>query len=109
MRRAGRLPDMRQSVTARDSKGAQLLLHAGVQAQGDRRQRAERKCAEDVGSIQGLARARLRLLFRQTVAAGDEDEKRRQEFPDRAPLDDQPLMRVSSNLESNHAAVSGPF
>ena len=39
--------------------------------------------------------AGLRMLLGQAVAPGEEDPKRRQELPDRAALDDQPLKRCA--------------
>ena len=58
-----------------------------------------RQRAQDGRRIQGLARAGLRLLLDQAFAAGEEDQKRRQELSDRAAVDDQPLIPVCRNLE----------
>ena len=65
------------------------------QAQGPCHQRAQRQRAQDRRRIQGLARPGLRLLLdARTVAAGEENKKRRQELSDRAAVDDQPLIRL---------------
>ena len=55
--------------------------------------------------VQGLARARLRLLFDQAITVGAEDQKRRQELPDRAPLDDQPLERAPADRNAGSLAL----
>jgi len=84
---------MRKPFTARYSDGAEFLLHAIGQAQSARHQRAQRQRAQNTRRVQGLAWSGLRLLFDQTVAARQEDEKRCQKLSDRTSLDDQPLMR----------------
>src|ERR1700757_4231318 len=92
MRRSAKLPALRGDRAARDPDRAEFLLHAVGQAQGDRHQRAQRACAEDARSVQGLARARLRLLLRQEAgAADDQDQERRKGLSHRTALDDQPL------------------
>ena len=82
---------MRQFVAARYLEGPQFPVLAGGQAESARHQRAQRQRAQDAGRIQGLARARLRLLLGQTFAPCQQDQERREKFPDRAPLDDQSL------------------
>jgi hypothetical protein len=92
MRRTARLSEMRKRLATRDLKGAEFLLHAGGTAEGARHQRAQRERTQDAWRVQGLTRSRLRLLFDQTVAACQENQKRRQELSDCAAMDDQPLM-----------------
>jgi hypothetical protein len=83
---------MRKRLAARDPKGAEFLLHAGGTTEGARYQRAQCQCTQNAWRVQGLARSRLWLLFDQTVAACQENQKRRQELSDCAAMDDQPLM-----------------
>src|SRR5713226_5306596 len=91
MRCAAGLSAMRVRSPARDPDRAEFLLHAVRQAQGPRHQRKKRQRAEDRRRIQGVAWPGLRLLLDQSVAARQADQKRREEFSDRAPVDDQPL------------------
>ena len=83
---------MRELSAACDFEGTEFLLHAGGEAEGASYQRTQRQCAQDAGSVQSLAWGRLRLLLRQAVSPGEENQKRREEFPDRTSLDDQPLI-----------------
>ncbi len=62
--------------------------------------RAQLQRAENPRPVQGLAWRGLRVLFGQAVASGHQDPERRQEFPDRASMDDQPLKLVEIRL--NH-------
>ena len=74
---------------------AERLRRYIVDAVASYRARAEDRCR-----IQGRARSRLRLLRdrqEEAGAADDEDEGRRQGFPDRAALDDQPLSNPQDN------------
>jgi hypothetical protein len=83
---------MRGRSAACDFDGTEFLLHAVGQAKGPHHQRAQRQRAEQRRRIQGVACTRLRLLFDQAFAPGQADQKRRQEFSDRAAVDDQPLI-----------------
>jgi hypothetical protein len=99
---------MRRPIAARDSDSAEFLLHARGETQSPCHQREIGACAEDRRRVQGITRAGMWLLFDQTFAACQENQKWLEKLSDRAALDDQPLMAANglSPFKSIHRDIA---
>ena len=111
MRRAARLPEVRKLVARAILTAPNFFCMPSDKRKAHATNERSSNAPRTVGEYKASHAPGLRLLLEQAFAPRQAEQNRREELPDRASMDDQPLMprRSFAIVEERPVAASEPI